>query len=124
MNRDQRSIHDALTRDQDALRSDMEAIGRDFRKALDEATARELAAINAHHDRLTREVCADDCTVTVKVEQDEPAESSPLLAPIDLSWVTTEPVYEGPRWLHWMLLAAKFGLLLMLAAIAAAVILK
>lgn len=45
-------------------------------------------------------------------------------APIDLGWVTTEPVHEGPKWLNWTLLGAKLLLLCMLAAIAVAVVVK
>lgn len=48
----------------------------------------------------------------------------PDWTPVDTSWVTTEPVYEGPAWLHWVGFAAKLALLLTLAATAVAVILK
>lgn len=42
----------------------------------------------------------------------------------DVSWVTTEPVYEGPAWLLWTKLVATILCLAMWAADAVAVILK
>lgn len=44
--------------------------------------------------------------------------------PIDLSWVTTEPVYEGPAWMHWVKLIASIAFMGMLCAIAIAVLVK
>lgn len=46
------------------------------------------------------------------------------VAPIDTSWVTTEPVYEGPKWMHVVKLIASFVLLCMFAAICVAVVVK
>lgn len=42
----------------------------------------------------------------------------------DVSWATTEPVYEGPRWLLWTKLVATILCLATWAAVAVAVILK
>jgi hypothetical protein len=45
-------------------------------------------------------------------------------APVDLSWVTTEPVYGGPKWLHVVKFVAGIVAMGVLSAIAIAVLVK